>query len=93
MGNRSSRSGFHADRRSSKCWCEWRDSNSHGVTHWYLNLVDNQQSQLCTRSTLIRSGDFPNAFNELRLFPIRILSCAAFAKCLLKRTLPREKQA
>jgi hypothetical protein len=28
---------FRTQPRSSKCLCEWPDSNRHGVTHWYLN--------------------------------------------------------
>jgi hypothetical protein len=34
------RKGFRPSRRGGargeKFWCEWGDSNSHGVTHWYL---------------------------------------------------------
>jgi len=38
------------------------------------------QFQLCTRSALVRSDDFPSVFNELTLLPTHISAAAHFYK-------------
>src|SRR5439155_21995458 len=40
IGYRDAQAAFDPSETGSASrdapWCEWRDSNSHGVTHWYL---------------------------------------------------------
>ena len=36
-GRKDIRPFRRGDAKGRKDWCEWSDSNRHGVTHWYLN--------------------------------------------------------